>query len=49
MQSVRIQLCAADIDALIAKGYLETKDREDLSAVGQAADTFISDALNDML
>jgi hypothetical protein len=46
MQPVRVQLGAADIDALIAKGYLNPKRRDAPSAVAEAADGFISDALH---
>ena len=44
MLCVRVQLSVADIDALIAKGYLNSKKREDMDALAQAADGFISDA-----
>lgn len=43
---VRVRLCAAEIDALISKHYLETKDRADPSAIAEAAEAFISNALN---
>ena len=45
MVSVRVQLGAADIDALITNGYLNPEERADLKAVAAATDGFISDAL----
>jgi hypothetical protein len=45
MLSVRIRLCATDIAALVKRGYLEPQLREDLAAIEEAADAFISDAL----
>jgi hypothetical protein len=48
IRSLRIHLGKVEIDALIAKGYLDPKDREDLTSLGEAADAFISDALCDM-
>ena len=47
-RSLRIHLGKVEIDSLIAKGYLDPKDRDDLTALGEAADAFISDALCDM-
>lgn len=49
LQSVRIQLSHESVDALIAKGYLNKKRREDLREVAEAASAFISDALADLL
>ena len=49
IRRLRIHLGTVEIDALIAKSYLDPKDREDLTALGKAADAFISDALCDML
>ncbi len=49
MQCVRIQLSPESVDALIAKGYLDKKCREDLREVAGAAGAFISDALADLL
>jgi hypothetical protein len=48
LRSVRISLGVVEIGALVAKGYLDTNNREDLSALGLAADAFISDALCDL-
>jgi hypothetical protein len=44
-QSVRIEIAAAEIDALVKRRYLDPKSRDDLTAVGEAATAFISDAL----
>jgi hypothetical protein len=44
-QSVRIEIAAAEIDALVQRGYLDPKNRDDLAAIGEAATAFISDAL----
>jgi hypothetical protein len=44
-RSVRIELAAAEIDALVKRGYLDPKNRDDLAAIGEAATAFISDAL----
>jgi hypothetical protein len=44
-QSVRIELAAVEIDALVERGYLDPKNRDDLTAIGEAATAFISDAL----
>jgi hypothetical protein len=44
---VRVELTPVDIDALVKRGYLELKDRDDTSAIEQAANEFISDALCD--
>jgi hypothetical protein len=42
---VRVELYAAEIDALVRLGFLDPKDRDDLSTIQQAADAFLSDAL----
>ena len=44
-QSVRIEIAAAEIDALVKRGYLDPKNRDDLTAIGEAATAFISDAV----
>jgi hypothetical protein len=44
-RSVRIEMAAAEIDALVKRGYLDPKNRDDLAAIGEAATAFISDAL----
>jgi hypothetical protein len=44
-RSVRIEIAAAEIDALVKRRYLEPKSRDDLTAIGEAATAFISDAL----
>jgi hypothetical protein len=49
MVCVRVQLGVADVDALVTKRYLNPKKREDLSAVAEAADGFLSDALQDLI
>ncbi len=45
MLSVRIRLGATDVAGLVKRGYLEPQFREDLAAIEEAADAFISDAL----
>jgi hypothetical protein len=45
MLSVRIGLGPTDIAALVKRGYLEPQFREDLAAIEEAADAFVSDAL----
>ena len=45
MLSVRIRLGPTDIAALVKRGYLEPQFREDLAAIEEAADAFVSDAL----
>jgi len=45
--SVRVGLVPSDIAALVKRGYLESEARKDLSAIEEAADTFISDSLHD--
>jgi hypothetical protein len=44
-QSVRIEISAAEIDELVNRRYLDSKARDDLAAIGEAATAFISDAL----
>ncbi len=44
-QSVRIEMAVAEIDALVQRRYLDPKNRDDLTAIGEAATAFISDAL----
>jgi hypothetical protein len=45
LRIIRIKLRVTEIDALIRKGYLDPKDRDDLAAVQWATETFLSDAL----
>lgn len=40
----RVELRVTQIDMLVAKGYLEHKERDDPSALQRAIDLFISDA-----
>ena len=47
MLSVRIRLGATDIAGLVKRGYLEPGVSQDLAAIEEAADAFISDALHD--
>jgi hypothetical protein len=42
---VRVEVDATEVDALVRRTYLEPKDREDLSEIGQAVSSFLSDAL----
>jgi hypothetical protein len=44
-RSVRIEIATTEIDALVQRGYLDPKNRDDLAAIGEAATAFISDAL----
>ena len=44
-QSVRIEISAAEIDALVMRSYLDPKKRDDQTAIEEAATAFISDAL----
>jgi hypothetical protein len=44
-RSVRIEISAVEIDALMKRRYLDPKNRDDLTAIGEAATAFISDAL----
>jgi hypothetical protein len=44
-QSVRIEIAAAEIDALLKRGYVDPNNRDDPTAIGEAATAFISDAL----
>ena len=43
--SVRIEIAAVEIDALVKRGYIDPKNRDDPAAIGEAATEFISDAL----
>jgi hypothetical protein len=47
-QAVRIEIAAAEVDALVKRGYLEPKNRDDQTAIEEAATAFISDALYEM-
>jgi len=40
----RVELRVTQIDMLVAKGYLEYKERDDPDALQRAVDLFISDA-----
>ena len=44
-RSVRIEISAVEIDALMKRRYLDPENRDDVTAVGEAATAFISDAL----
>jgi hypothetical protein len=44
-KSVRIEIAAAEIDALVKRGYVDPNNRDDPAAIGEAATAFISDAL----
>ena len=44
-RSIRIEIAAVEIDALVKRRYLDPSNRDDLSAIGEAATAFISDAL----
>jgi hypothetical protein len=45
MRCVRIQVHMTEIDALIRKGYLDPKSRDDRDAVDAAIGAFVDDAL----
>ncbi len=47
LRCIRLQLRATEIDALVRKGYLEHKDRDDPEAIQWALDACISAALDD--
>jgi hypothetical protein len=47
MRCVTVQVSEADIEALVAKGYLAPSGRAEANAIQEAADMFISDALGD--
>ena len=34
-RSVRIEVAAAEIDALVTRGYLDPNNRDDLAAIGE--------------
>jgi hypothetical protein len=42
---VRVEIDAAEVEALVRRGYLEPKDREDASAIEAAANAAMSDLL----
>ena len=39
---VRVEIDAREVEALVRRGYLEPKDREDICAIEQAANAFDS-------
>jgi len=45
MRCVRIQVHVTEIEALIRKGYLDPKSRDDCDAVESAIGAFVDDAL----
>ena len=45
VRCVRVQVGRAEVDGLVAKGYLPPGDRENTEALEFAASSFISDAL----
>jgi hypothetical protein len=49
MHSIRMEIFDEDITALVAKGYLEPNERENLSAVARSAEGFLNDALKDLV
>jgi hypothetical protein len=44
-QVVNVEVDAGEVDALIDRGYINPKDRDDLEALAAAVTTFFSDAL----
>jgi hypothetical protein len=46
---VRVEIDAAEVEALVTRGYLEPKDREDQSAIEAATNAAISDLLGGFL
>ena len=48
-QDIRVEIDAAEVEALVRRGYLEPKDREDQSAIEAAANAAISDLLGGFL
>jgi hypothetical protein len=43
--SVRIDVDQSEIDALIKRGYLETPQRDEVTAIGHAVTALVSDVL----
>ena len=44
-QVVKVEVDPREVDALIDRGYIDPKDRDDLEALGAAVTAFFSDAL----
>jgi hypothetical protein len=42
---VKVEVDPREVEALIERGYLEPKDRDDLEVLAAAVTTFFSDAL----
>jgi hypothetical protein len=42
---VRVELDATEIGALVSRGYLNPREKQNLNAIQQAANDFISDAM----
>jgi hypothetical protein len=42
---VRVELDATEIGVLVSRGYLNSKEKDNLDAIQQAANDFISDAM----
>ena len=42
---VRVELDATEIGVLVSRGYLNPREKENLDAIQQAANDFISDAM----
>jgi hypothetical protein len=42
---VRVELDATEIGVLVSRGYLNPREKENLEAIQQAANDFISDAM----
>ena len=42
---VRVELDATEIEVLVARGYLDPRERENLSSIRDAANDFFSDAM----
>jgi hypothetical protein len=42
---VRVELDATEIEVLVARGYLDPRERDNLSSIRDAANDFFSDAM----
>jgi hypothetical protein len=45
LQVVKVEVDPGEVDALVDRGYLQPKERDDLDALAAAVTTFFSDAL----
>jgi hypothetical protein len=45
MRLIKFRLAEAEVEALVSKGYLDRRDRDDVTALQTAAEAALSDAL----